>query len=149
MLNKKAQLPIQKTLLILIFTTIILISFLIILIPSKNVEIDDKKIKTQIINKKLLSCFSEEFNIIEIDKYKQENLDYCLKNLDNVLVKINLNEGTYTYLNNAKEDFENKAQIGCKVDKSNLLCTKNQFPTIVKFNENYEIQTLEVVSIIY
>ena len=143
MFNSSAQIPVQKTILIILVSSFILISFLIILVPYSNIYIDDKKINTQISIEKILNCFSDDVGIIDTDKYSSEELNSCLKNQDNILVKVKLQERNEIYLNEDKINFENKKEIACNVN-SNVLCTEMAYPVVVRSNDASEIKILEV-----
>ena len=64
--NKKANFPLLKTIFILLISTLIIITYLLALHQMKDIYIEDKKTRTQIIESQILSkCFSSEFAVIE------------------------------------------------------------------------------------
>ena len=145
--NKYAQIPLLKTIIILLTSTLIIIVYLIALHQMQTLYIDDKKTRTQIVESKILTnCFSKEFALIEKDKFKQETINDCFAdNSNNLYVEIKI-DNTKLYLGQ-KEDFETKAQF-CQNIKSNLLCTKLKYPIILKTNENEYQQKILTLAII-
>jgi len=136
--SKFGQIPLLKTIIILLSSSLILIVYIIALNQMQTIHVEDKKIRTQIIESKLINeCFSNELGTIESDKFTESNLNSCFnENTNNIYVKIILEDKTdkILYIGN-KEDFENKMQF-CQNQKSNILCTKLKYPIIYKENEN-------------
>lgn len=128
--NRKANFPLLNTILILLTSTIIIIVYLIALHQMKDIYIEDKKTRTQIIESKILNkCFSNEFGVIEESKFTKENLNLCLKEDSKIILKISVNNKEL-YLGD-KTEFEDKKQF-CSNLKSNILCTKLKYPIIYK-----------------
>ena len=99
----------------------------------RDIYIEDKKTRTQIIETKILNnCFSSEFAVIEKSEFTQEKLNQCFKEDSKVLLKITVNNKEL-YLGDETE-FEDKKQF-CSSQKSNILCTKLKYPVIYKESE--------------
>lgn len=131
--SKKAEIPAIKTIIILLVTTLIFLTFTIILFKTSNHTIDDKKLETQIIVNKLFNsnCFSDEYGIINEDEFTSENLQECFKNLPSDLafqVKLEGSNSKAIAIN--PTIFENKIKL-CSL-QSNLLCTDMSYPVTVK-----------------
>ena len=148
--SKKANFPLTKVLVILLISIIILITYIIIL-SSYSISIDEKKIKTQIIQNQLINknCFSNDFAKINEIEFTQENFNACLKNINDekTLVRIELKNISIFYSNEKKEEFIEKV-IYCKYSKVSILCSEIHYPIIFKnknnvsSNENLIIQTI-------
>ncbi len=131
--SKKANFPLLKTIFILLISTLIIITYLLALHQMKDIYIEDKKTRTQIIESKILGkCFSNEFGVIEKNQFNQKNLNQCFKEDSKVLLKITVNNEVL-YLGDETE-FKDKMQF-CSSSNSNLLCTKLKYPIIYKESE--------------
>jgi len=145
--SKKTQFPVIKTTLILFISISILLTFMIDL-SSNTFELNDQKLNTQIIIKKIFTqnCFSNQYNKIELDKFNQEQISSCFKtNNKKILGKLQFENKNINpiYIGN-KEEFQFKSQL-CN-SKSSILCTKLIFPTIIE--ENNEIKTAKLITYI-
>jgi len=150
--NKKGELPALKTILILLVAITILISYLLILISSKNFEIDDKKIKTQLILKKIISnnCFGKDYATFQEDMFNQNNLDKCLGTNKNIYVKVYIKGKEKLYLNNEKNEFLKRKKTCSFLKKSNLLCSDIRYPiTYISSNGKTEMKILIVQLLVY
>ncbi len=82
--NKKGvMVPTIKTFLILFITTIIIISFILILNEYSKLSIDERKINQQLVINKFFNgkCFSNEFGVIEESAFNQESIDVCFEGI--------------------------------------------------------------------
>ena len=131
--NKKANFPLLKTIFILLISTLIIITYLLALHQMKDIYIEDKKTRTQIIESQILSkCFSSEFAVIAHNQFNEQNLNQCFKEDSKVLLKITVNNEVL-YLGDETE-FKDKMQF-CSSPNSNILCTKLKYPVIYKESE--------------
>lgn len=144
--TKKGQVPLLKTIFILLVSTIILIIYSSNLSNAKYLS-DDRKTRTQIVETKILNeCFSNELGTIKISDFKEETLNYCFKvDISNIFAKI-IVDNKELYLGK-KEDFENKQQF-CSSPKSNLMCTKLKYPVIVEDQNKQPKQSILTLYII-
>ncbi|MCA9495751.1 MAG: hypothetical protein KC589_02315 [Nanoarchaeota archaeon] len=148
--NKGGEIPMVKTITIILTASIILISFLIILIPAKSFSIDEKKINTQLAIKKIINsnCFSDEYASIEESNFKQENLDTCLSGNEELLLKTYILGGEKLFLNGKENEFNQKKKTCSFSSKSNTLCSDVRYPIIYidskqnRHNRILVIQTL-------
>ena len=146
--NKKASIPIIKTIVILLISTLILLSFILILLKTSGVKIDDKKLQADIIANKLFNsnCFGKEYGIIEKNLFTQENLDNCYKNLpENMAFCVDINEPG---LNPScvNEEIFNAKKSYCL--NSNMYCTEITYPITLKTGNNQESRKLKIQVII-
>lgn len=150
MLNrKKSQIPLIKTILIILITAIILITFIITLSSMNNISIDNKKINTQITINKILNskCFSDKFATIDSKLFSQSNFNQCFTGInDEILVRIKIENGESFYLNEKETLFKQKVNF-CSTN-TNLLCTQMVYPIIYKRNNEKEIKKLIIQTII-
>lgn len=151
--NKRAEVPWIKLIVILLITSTILITFIIALSQLNHVEINDKKLRTQIIINNLLDskCFSNKFATIEKNKFTQDNLNLCLSGLEEeTLVRVILGSQEF-YLNEddkntMKNNFDFKKSL-CGLN-SNILCSKVKYPIIIEDNNKYETEVLTIQIIV-
>ncbi len=149
--SKKAEFPLIKVLVILLISIIILITYIVIL-SSYSIVIDEKKIKTQIIQNQLINknCFSNSFAKINEEEFTKEKFNQCLKNINDVktLVKIKLKNINTFYSNEKKEEFIEKSTY-CDYIKTSILCSEIYYPIIFKdkngiiSSENLIIQVIQ------
>lgn len=155
--NKKAEFPLINTIVIILISSFILISFIIVIFQSKSMYIDEKKINTQLVINKFFSdgCFdNNEFGIFDFNLLTEENLNLCLKGIDNeILLRVTIeNESGILkelYLNENKEKFSNLANY-CSLN-SNLLCSEIKYPSYFKNilsdnNNQLKILKLQIIS---
>ena len=161
MSNKKANLPIMKVILILFTTSMIFISFMFFFFDAKNINIDNKKINTQIAIKKIINsnCFSDNYATIEESKFTQKKLNDCFKNFDEEiylnLAVINIHSKqismykNYLYLNENKKEFKTKS-IACNSfsSKSNYFCSTIKMPITYLNANNLEFEAILEINII-
>jgi hypothetical protein len=152
MYKKKSQIPIQKTLIILGFSTIIFITMLLLLFQTTKINIiDDKKLKTQVVISKIFNsnCLSKEYGTIEEKYFNEDNLNNnCFKNLENKInMKLTTNDGRDEIYINQKSEFETKKDF-CSAQDSNILCTRMVYPVTYIDNLNKEKTTHLIVEII-
>ena len=145
--NKRSQIPMVMTIVILLTFTIILISTMLILLNMKNISIDDRKINSQIAIKKIINsnCFSNEYGTIEIDKYNENTLNNCFKGEDNILLIMGLENKNELFLNSKKEEISDKIKL-CS-SKSSQLCSELKYPILIKSENTYESSLLRVIII--
>ncbi|MCA9459806.1 MAG: hypothetical protein KC550_04630 [Nanoarchaeota archaeon] len=140
-----------KTIVIILTASIILISFLVILIPAKTFTIDEKKIKTQFAIKKIVNsnCFSDEFATIEESKFTQENLDSCLAGDEELLLKIYISNDKKMFLNNKESEFDQKKKTCSFSSNSNTLCSDMRYPiNYIDSNQKSQIKILVIQTLI-
>jgi len=149
MFNKKSQFPMIKTLIILFVATIILLTYMILL-SGEKVNINDKKLKTQIVIDRIFNnnCFSNEFGFILKDKFTKESLENCFVGSKELLIRLNLdsekiNPNTIYY---NKDQFIKMAPL-CKF-KSSILCTELKYPILIgdKKSSETSILTIQIIS---
>jgi hypothetical protein len=145
MFNKKAQIPVIKTIVIILTTVVIFTTFLIVLIGSSSTPINNKKINTQLVVNKLINskCFSEEFATIENKNFNQNQLNKCFQGIDNtVLFRIKLSGKGYLY--SGDEETFNQKKILCGTNR-NILCTKLIYPiTLISDDDKHNVEDLLV-----
>lgn len=131
--SKKAEFPMTKTILIILITITILITYMILL-SNNRISIDEKKINTQILANQILNqnCFSNKFDTIQEDKFTQNNANSCFNKNNKILAKIILDTN-----NNKKSIYigdENEFNIQSQFcnNKNNKLCTKLIYPITLK-----------------
>jgi len=164
MLEKKSNIPIIKVILILFTTSIIFISFIFFFFNTQSLNVDNKKINTQIVLKKILNpgCFSNEYATIEEVKFSEENLNICFKNFNediyfNVVLRNfdtkNL-ESNYLYLNNKgvedpEKEFKDKGSL-CSIYsvKSSLYCSTHKIPILYVNDKNEKLNKILEINII-
>jgi len=141
MKNKKAQLPILKILLTLITIAIFLISWILVL--NLDTTINQKKINTQLIAKKILggNCFSNKYATINMNSFTNENLKQCLGNHKNLEVKIKISNTDQIFLN-TEETFNNNRNKCSQT--STVLCTELKYPIITKNEKTTKINELSI-----
>lgn len=151
MLNKKGEISFGiKTIVMGLITMIIFITYIVILLQASTVNIEEKKIKTQLITNNFFTskCLSDEFATIEETSYDQDILQECFKNLDkDILFRIKIdNKKDYLY-SSTKEEFLQKMGT-CNIPKSNQLCTKMAYPITYITNDVYttEILIFEIIT---
>jgi len=150
--NKGSAIPTIKTILIILITSTILIMVIINLNTMSKIDLNDKKIRTQIALDKIVSskCFSKKFATISKDNYKQNVLDDCFKKLNNnnneILLRIKLEGLKSIYLNGKENKFKQKAEF-CGIN-SNLLCSEIKYPIIYFENNKKLIKKLSIQVII-
>ena len=145
---KKAQFPVIKTILIIIITIFILITYIIDL-SSNKIILNEQKLNTQLTIKKIFNsnCFSNKYATIELDKFNQEKLDNCFKGNQKILAKLIIeNKNTNPLYIGEKEKFQFKAQL-CN-SKSNLLCSKLIYPINIITSKNKQKRTNLILYII-
>jgi len=133
--NKKAEIPVFQIITILLMSSIIFISFALILLKVTHIDIEDKKLQTQIIQTKIFNsdCFSDEYGIIDEKKFDQRNLNKCFENLEPVSAfLVNINKENTLYVN--KQAYQQKKEL-CAID-SNILCTNMKYPITFKTSNN-------------
>lgn len=145
MLNKKGNISFGiKTIVMALVIVIIFITYMIILLQASKVNIEEKKLKTQLITNKFFTskCLSDEFATIEDINYNQDLLQECFKNIDSdILFRIKIeNKKDYIY-SSTKEEFIQKKGL-CGISKSNQLCTKIAYPITYIKNNDYSTETL-------
>lgn len=146
MKSKKGAIPTLKIIVILLLTTLIFVSYLVILLKTTDLTIEDKKLQTQIIQNKIFNsdCFSDEYGIIEEKKFTQENLNNCFENLPtNSAFFININ-GKRLFIN---ENVYKEKEKFCSIN-SNILCTNMIYPITIKTNSNVYINNTMTIQII-
>lgn len=146
--NKKGAIPTLKTIIILLITSVIFISFVLILMKTTGLTIEDKKIQTQIIQNKIFNsdCFSTEYGIIDENKFNQNKFDECFKNFpSNMAFTIQIEKKTPIYVN---EQIYNNLKDYCSIN-SNILCTNMKYPITLKTNSGeLKSETLIIQTII-
>ncbi len=151
MYKNKAQIPIQKTLIILGLSTIIFITMLLLLFQTTKVNIDDKKLKTQIVISKIFNsdCFSKDYATIEEQYFTQDNLNNnCFKNLENDLnLRLSIDMGKNYIYANEESEFTRKKNY-CNAPDSNILCTRMIYPITYIDTSNKQQSTHLIVEII-
>lgn len=134
-MNKKAQgqIPAIKTIFILFLLAVILITWAITFMEARNIQIDERKTKTQLVINRLIDsgCFSEKIGKIEKSLLSQENVDICLKGLnETTITRISLkteNDFKFSHIAFGKdEEFRAKASL-CTI-KNSMLCTQMKYP---------------------
>ncbi len=154
--NKKAQFPIIKTFLIMFVTTVILVSFILLLNESSKISIDERKINQQLVINKIFNskCFSPEFGVFEESLLNEQELQKCFDGLEtgesNVLFRISMtnykgNE-LLDYLYFDEKSFSDKKNL-CG-SKSNYLCSKVSYPVIYRDLDSNEIDAFLVIEIL-
>ncbi len=147
-MHKKSQIPFLKTIVILLILSTVLISFIILLSQSRNINVDTKKLNAQISLKSIIrnDCFSDEYGKIDIELFTEENLNKCIKNQENVGLKLrikNLKDNKIEETIYLKKDFFNSNIPFCQATSSNIICSELKYPInlISKGieNENYEL----------
>lgn len=141
--NKKALNPITFIFMSLVVVLILFI-LTIFLLQTKNVIIDEHKKNSQLIITKILNedCFSDEFAVIKSEAFNQNNLNKCLENFNNYLVRIYLLDNKIIYKGN-KEEFEQKSSF-CNYAN---FCFESKIPIILEKNSNREknMLTLQII----
>lgn len=146
MLNKKAQSPpLMRFIPILLVVTTVLTVLLIILFTMSSISIEDKRLKTQLVENTILNknCFSEQFATIEESKYNEENLKKCFgENLNRISFEMRIDSKNSLYYN---KDFFNEKTNLCSIKDSNVMCTTLKYP-IQYITQNKETQ-ISILSI--
>lgn len=144
MKNKKAQIPVIKVLLILLLSSMFLISWILIL--NHDTTIDQKKIHTQLLTKKILNgnCFSKKYATINLEEFTDENLKTCLGPTKNTQIHLIIKDTKELYYN-TKENFETQTNKCFK--NSNILCTENKYPITLKTKTKTQIKELTIQTI--
>jgi len=146
--SKKAEIPVFTTIVILLMSSILFISTAFILLKVSHIDIEDKKLQTQIIQTKIFNsdCFSDEYGIIDEVKFNQKNLNKCFKNIEaNSAFLIDINKASTLYVN---KDVYNQREALCAIE-SNLLCTNMNYPiTFRTQNNKLELRFLQVQTIV-
>ena len=143
-------------LLLLLTISLILITVILILYPvsSNMIEIDEKKLKTQMVVKKLFQsenlmnkkCFFDKFATIKKEDFTQENLDKCFENQDEkVLFKVKIVGETKYIYGGDKDALEDKISIGACSYESNVLCSWVMYPVTFVEEDEYKIRKLNLV----
>lgn len=150
MFQKKAQFPVPKMIVILLVTVIIIITLIVTLLQASNLQIDEKRTKTQLIISKIFysNCFSEKFATIEENKFNEETLNKCFNQIEsNTLFRVKIKDkGNYLYVEDTKELFNNRKSL---CSNSNLLCTPFVYPiTYIDKENNYYSEQIIIETII-
>lgn len=144
MFRKKSQIPVIKSIIILLTVVIIITTFLIILLSSSEIQIDNKKINTQLTMNKILNsgCFSKEYATIEEENFNEERLNECFKGIDNsILFRLKL---TNNMIYAGEENTFNQKKLLCGTNR-NILCTKLIYPiTYISNDQKTSIESLTV-----
>ncbi|MDA3855405.1 MAG: hypothetical protein PF569_04040 [Candidatus Woesearchaeota archaeon] len=145
MLNKKGNISLGiKTIVMALIIVIIFVTYMIILLQASKVNIEEKKLKTQLITNKFFTskCLGNEFATIEDNNYNQDLLQKCFKNIDNdILFRIQIENKKDFIYSTTKEEFIQKMGL-CGITKSNQLCTKMAYPVTYIEDEEYSTETL-------
>lgn len=128
MRGKKAQAPpLIDILPKILIASVALIIYMIIIFNMSSISIDDKRLKTQLVENSILNknCFSDTFATIKEEKFTNENVKSCFgENVERTSFLIELN-GKNLYLN--KDLFDEKINF-CSLRDSNVKCTTMQYP---------------------
>lgn len=145
--NKKGQqFPTIKVILILVVSTIILISWVLVLLKVDSIIIDEREINTQIVLNTITNsnCFKDSKGIYNFEKFESENINQCLNGLDkNTYVKIILREKKIIALNKEKE-FDSKVILCGK--SSTILCTEMIYPIILDATNDVEPLIIQIIT---
>ncbi len=136
-LNRKAQFNSIKTILIILISSIIFLTYMIILSTNK-MDLDERKVDTQILIKEIFNqnCFGDEKGIFEYDKFSQDNLNNCFNQdvNDYLFAKLVLgNTDLSPIYYGDVDEFNVKKQL-CSYKSPSILCTKLIYPIILKKN---------------
>ena len=146
--NKKGSLPVLELIFILLLSTVILISWVLVLLSAQNFYIDERKIQTQLVIHNILSkdCFGDGYAVFNLDEFTQESLDTCLSGLDNsTLVRAKL--GSKSIVSFKKEEEFKKKAILCTRSGSTL-CTEMMYPVRILSQNNEEMEILILQNIV-
>ena len=140
--SRKSQLPLIKTILVLLITIFILVTYMFIL-NSDKVNIEDRKLNAQLIISELFNknCFSNEFGVFDLDKFNQDTINSCLVYSDDILVALKFDESSLLYLGD-KNEFNLKSQL-CS-NEGNVNCYKMIYPVVLKDKSFYKNSNLIV-----
>lgn len=148
-LNKNASIDATYVIAITLIITIILISFITILVQKSDLTIDEKKIKTQLIINKVFhgKCFSSKFATIEKSEFIQANLNNCFENLDeSIIFRIRVDQKTNSLYSGDENLFKQKGSL-CQ--GTNILCSVVSYPINYVTGNNeitHEKLVLEIIS---
>ena len=131
--------------LIIVVSVTLLLAYALVVLETREVVLDERKIDTQLIlfalhNKQ---CFSQDFGTFEQRLLTQENIDNCFNQLDdNIVVRFSINSEVF-YVQNKEQEF-NRLRDFCSI-RSTQMCSELIYP-VVFVNENNE-QTIEELRI--
>lgn len=135
--SRKAQDNTILTILITIVPILSLVIWAVLLTNTNDIEIDNSKIRTQLIVNQIFSkqCFSDTYGTIEKEKINQKNLDDCLHGLDEKnLVKLYFPENQILYYDGKKDMHEDRRRF-C-FSNSNFYCTQMIYPVTFTDTKN-------------
>ena len=147
--NKKGSLPVLELIFILLLSTVILISWVLVLLNAQNFYIDERKIQTQLVIHNILSkdCFGDGYAVFNLDEFTQESLDTCLSGLDNsTLVRVKLRSKQSIVSFGKDEEFKKKAILCTR--SGSTLCTEMMYPVRILSQNNEEIEILILQNIV-
>ena len=149
--NKKANFMTIKAIIILLISTAILGSLAYNLPKLTNIEIQDKRLQTQVIQTKIFNsnCFSTEYGIIEEEMFTKENLEKCFNNAPaNLAFFIEINKKSSLYIH--EKSYQSKANFcGLNEEDTNILCSNMKYPiTFRTKNKDLELRFLRIQTII-
>lgn len=145
--DKSGEGYVLQAFLILIVSSVFFIIWVLALITSQTIYVDERAINTQIIIKKTLEghCFSNEYGLFVDENMNQKNFSSCYEGFDdNVKFKLFLGSNSFTYPNEAEFD---RLRNLCVFGSSNL-CTQMKYPVryLEETGESMQILTLQVIS---
>lgn len=154
--NAQAKDPV-KIIVILIVTVAIIFSWILLLVQSQDIHIDEKKIQTQLIYSKILEpgCFFEEYAIINRDKLNNGNLEECVKGFDKIgYVEVKLTKSDKNselgYMHYPSNIDSKEAFSLCEFKNANQLCNAVSFPIFILNSTNSKLEeaVIEIKTVI-
>ncbi len=147
MFDKKAEVNPVEMIAVILVASLVVIMYVLILFQANDLQIDEKKIKAQLVVSRILNsnCFSSDFATIKESEFTQENLNECLKGNEGIWMRMYLSDiefktnGNALYLNNNKDDFLLKTNL-CSTNTRSILCNDLKYP-VVYLNEQNKPET--------
>jgi len=146
-INKKAEIPVIKTLIILVFTGIILILLMLILFNGQKFELEEQKIKKQLVENIILqkNCFGENYGFINSSMFTEDSLKKCLGSIEKEGVAIRIFiDGTQVFYD---EKRYNREASFCAIKGASNKCFTQKYPVIYQNNNEEYQRTMSITTV--